>query len=104
MEGSVNQNEKDLMSEQEWRRHVCERFREGKERMDSFDEKLTTNTKLTQTIHDNTSDLVETFKAVKGGFKVLGWFGSLAKWLGGIAAAGAAIVAAYQAWLKMFSK
>ena len=54
--------------------------------------------RMTETLGENTamtSELLDIFKAVKGGFKVLGWLGTAAKWVGGICAA---IAAAYAAW------
>lgn len=42
-----------------------------------------------------TSELLEIFKAVKGGFKVLGWLGTALKWSLSIAAAAGALWAAW---------
>ena len=44
-----------------------------------------------------TKEIRETFDAVKNGFKVLGWFGVVAKFIGTLAAAGTAVWAAYYA-------
>jgi hypothetical protein len=92
------------MSDSEWRKHVCERLREGSARMDCLETGLGANTALTQKISEDTTDLVEMFKALKGGLKVLGWFGTVAKWIGGIAVAVASVYAAWQALVKMFSR
>lgn len=70
--------------------------------MDCLEAGLNANTELTQRIREDTSELVEMFKALKGGLKVLGWFGTMAKWVGGIALAVTSVYAAWQAMLKMF--
>ncbi|WP_141104009.1 hypothetical protein [Noviherbaspirillum denitrificans] len=49
------------------------------------------NTRLTEELKADTREFLEVFNAVKGGFRVLGWIGTGAKWLGGIAAAGTAL-------------
>ena len=54
------------------------------------------NTKLTTGIAEGTTELLDLFKSVKGGFKVMGWLGHFAKWIAGIAAAIAAIYAYVQ--------
>ena len=51
------------------------------------------NTKITSGIAGDTSELLDLFKSVKGGFKVLSWLGSFAKWVAAILAAFAAIYA-----------
>lgn len=47
-----------------------------------------------------TSELLDIFKAVKGGFKVLGWLGAAAKWVAGIAGAIAGVYAAWHSFNK----
>lgn len=54
------------------------------------------NTIITTTIAEGTTELLDLFKSVKGGFKVMGWLGGFAKWFAGIAAAFAAIYAVVQ--------
>jgi hypothetical protein len=66
-------------------------------RMRSVEEGLRANTVITKRIDDNTKDLVETFVAMQGAFKVLGWIGKAAKPLGLIAAAAAAAVSFWAA-------
>ena len=39
-----------------------------------------------QAMRDNTDEIVRMFNAMKGGFKVLEWFGRLAKWAAAIVA------------------
>lgn len=59
------------------------------ERMDLMDAEIKTNNELTQDIRD-------LLAAFKGGFRVLGWLGTGAKWLGGIAGAAVALWVAWQ--------
>lgn len=58
---------------------VEEQIGDGKTRMDKFEKALAVNNELTGEIH-------AMFTAGKGGFKVLGWLGSIVKWAGMIAA------------------
>ena len=51
------------------------------------------NTKLTAGIAGDTAELLDLFRSVKGGFKVLSWLGNFAKWVAAILAAFAAIYA-----------
>lgn len=52
------------------------------------------NTRITAAIATDTSELLELFRAAKGGFKVVGWMGGALKWA---AAIGAAVVGLYVA-------
>ncbi len=54
----------------------------------------TQNTAMTQ-------ELLDAFQSVKGGFKVLGWFGNAAKWAASMSAGGAA---AWLFWERMTGK
>lgn len=63
-------------------------------RVTSVEDALASNTKLTQSVGDDTRELLELFIAAKGGFKVMGWLGEGLKWLGIVATALAAIWAA----------
>lgn len=54
------------------------------------------NIKITSGIAGDTSELLDLFKSVKGGFKVMAWLGSFAKWVAAILAAFAAIYAYVQ--------
>ena len=72
------------------------RFAALEGRMTSVEKGVDKNTEITTGIADNTSELLDLFKSVKGGFKVMGWLGSFAKWFAGIAAAFAAIYAFVQ--------
>jgi hypothetical protein len=57
------------------------------QRMDRLEASVSENTKLTQGIKEDTSEFLEVFRAVRGGFKVLGWLGNIAKWAAGLGAA-----------------
>lgn len=59
--------------------------------VDALGDDVRDNTKLTQEIHRNTVEMVELFATAKGGFKVVGWFGTFAKWVAGVLAAVAAV-------------
>lgn len=64
------------------------RLDKGDVRMDRMESSITENTSLTKEI----KDLMEIGRA---GFKVLGWIGIAAKWIGAIAAAGASVYALF---------
>lgn len=66
---------------------LCEietRLSDGDVRMDRIETALQTNT-------DATLEMRDILQAAKGAFKVLGWLGIAAKWIGGFAAAAVAI-------------
>ncbi|MFZ5544411.1 MAG: hypothetical protein ACOZJZ_12695 [Pseudomonadota bacterium] len=66
---------------------IALRLEAGSKRMDLIEEGLTANTKATQGIEGQLGDFLEFLTSVRGGFKVLGWLGSLVKWAAPIAAA-----------------
>lgn len=84
-------------------------FAEMDRRLQIFEANLAENTKVTQsnqdsiqrlevsvsTVAKNTEDIVEFFQAGKGAFKFLGWIGTLAKWIGYIAAAFGSLYGAF---------
>lgn len=85
-------------TDEDWKNYVAQSFRNGTERMNKLEAginanttEIQKNTKLTEELKADTRELLEVFRAVKGGFRVLGWFGIGAKWLGGVAAAATAI-------------
>lgn len=59
-------------------------------------EGLQANSAVTNEIKADTAEMVEMWRAAKGGIKVLGWLGRFAKWFAAIAAAFAAIYAFVQ--------
>lgn len=67
--------------EQAWRDYVAARLREGDERMAGFATSIKSLEGKVDSIDKNTSDIVNIFDSLKGGFRVLGWLGSLLKWL-----------------------
>lgn len=100
-------------SEQDFRDYVAQSLRDGKSRMDDFDrrilantsqvaemsgridltsKKVEENTEVTLAIKQDTAGLVEIFKAGEGTVKFFKMCGTIAKWVGGIAAAAVAIV------------
>ena len=78
------------------RAEVTRRFVAIEGRMTAVEKGVKENTTLTEGIAEGTTELLDLFKSVKGGFKVMGWIGQFAKWFAGIAAAGAAIYAYVQ--------
>lgn len=60
--------------EQAWRDYVAARLREGDAQMQAMRNTI-------DDVKQNTKDIVDIFNAVRGGFRVLGWLGSLLKWL-----------------------
>lgn len=56
------------------------------------------NTDSIETIRQNTQDIVDTFAALAGGFKVLQGLGRLAKPLAYIVGLVTAVITAYSAW------
>lgn len=58
-------------------------------------EQMVFNTEVLDLIKKNTSDIVEVWKAIEGGVKVLGWIGVIAKWVSIVAGCVAAVSAAF---------
>ncbi|WP_029524877.1 hypothetical protein [Polaromonas glacialis] len=69
----------------------------GDARMTRIEQDLAVNTTATRETADNTSELVDIFKAFKGAMKVLEYVGKLAKPLGYILKAGLAVAAVWVA-------
>ena len=63
---------------------ATEQRREQAKRLAALEGQLTRNT-------DMTAELLDVVSAVKSGFRVLGWLGTAAKWLGYIAAGAGAV-------------
>lgn len=81
---------------------IHERLNAGDQRMEGIERQVAENTRLTientTLTRDNaetTQDIKDLMVAAKLGFKVLGGLGVAFKWLGGIAAAAAALYSAY---------
>jgi hypothetical protein len=84
------------------KRDVDSRFEKGATRMDTLADLIDENRKAhaanAKALAENTKitkEIKETFDAVKGGFKVLGWIGVAVKWVGSIAGGVAAVFALY---------
>lgn len=76
----------------EWRRAVHKRLEDGSKKMDLLRADLDANTAATNSIKADTGEMLEIFRALKGALSVLNWIGRLAKPIGAIAMAGAAVV------------
>ena len=71
---------------------IKQRLEDGDKRMSQLSSRLEENTAVTNRIAENTAGMMEFLDAAQGAFKVLTWIGKLAKPIGYIAAAGAAIL------------
>lgn len=76
-----------------WRRAVQGQLAEVTERTSQLRHDLNENTAATKSIKDDTSEMLELFRALKGAFTVLNWVGKLAKPLAALAMAGASFAA-----------
>ena len=65
---------------------IHERLDTGDSRMQRIEERIDEQTKASQANAESTAELVEMFKAFQGAFRVLQYFGKLAKPLGAIVA------------------
>lgn len=68
----------------EWHAQNLRRFKEIDDRMKAMELELRENTRTTREVR-------ELMELARSGFKVLGWFGSFVKWVGGLSAAAVAI-------------
>lgn len=66
------------------------------ERMNLMDAEIKINTRATNHNTGLTQEILDLFSDFKSGFRVLGWLGTGAKWIGGIAGAGVALWVAWQ--------
>lgn len=71
---------------------IHDRLDASDRRMKAIEDGLRANTEITRRVDDSTRELVEAFGAMQGAMKVLGWIGKLAKPVGVIVAAAAAVV------------
>lgn len=60
-------------------------------RMEAVEAGIADNTKLTAENVQSTAEILSIFKSVKGGFVVMGWLGTFAKWVAGVVAIFAAL-------------
>lgn len=70
----------------QWRREVDRRLDSGAETMRELRKDIAANTKVTESVQNDTSELVALLQSFKGAFKVLEILGKLAKPLGYIVA------------------
>lgn len=78
-------------------RRIDQRLDRGDARFDTLEEQIKTNTELTKKSCEDTGEMLEFFRAMKGAFKVLNWIGKLAKPLAAIVALGAALLGLWTA-------
>lgn len=76
----------------DWQRSIEQRLADGDRRMSDMQTELSANTAVTTEVRDM-------LQTVRGGLRVLGWFGAAVKWVGGIATGLAALWAVLQAAL-----
>lgn len=84
---------------------VDDRMQTGDARMTRIEDnvaevrdELSRNTEATERLERNTKEIVEFFEAIKGALKVLNWLARLARPLGYLASAGAAVLGLWAAW------
>jgi len=70
----------------QWRREVDRRLDKGAETMRELRKEIAANTKVTESVQTDTSELVALLQSFKGAFKVLEILGKLTKPLGYIVA------------------
>ena len=75
-----------------------DRLGAGDSRMGSIEAELAKNTAATKEVADGVQEIIAFFSAMKGGLKVLGWLGKLAKPLTALVALGLALWSAYLAY------
>jgi len=74
------------------------RLDDGDSRMQRIEMRIEEQAKAARANAESTAELVEMFKAFQGAFRVLQYFGKLAKPLGAIVALGAAVVGLWSAF------
>lgn len=65
-------------------------------RINAVESSIAANTLITRNISSDTGELLDIINSVKGGFKVMGWVGVLAKWAASLLAVFGAIYAFVQ--------
>ena len=69
---------------------------DNQRRLMALETAMAANTALTQDLRSDTQELLDLFRTAKGGFRVVGWIGTFAKWSTGLAAAAMALYTAFQ--------
>lgn len=70
---------------------------ELRDRVGNLERGLAENTEATKRIESNTSELIDAFESLKSAFKVLNWIGKIAKPVGYMAGAVAAVIGMWTA-------
>lgn len=83
----TTQQEDDRADDMTWQRAIERRLDVSDARMVAIEQSLKDNTDVTKEVRDFLT-------AMRGGFKVLGWLGTGAKWIGYVAGAVAAVAGA----------
>lgn len=86
------------------RRQINERFDKGSERMAAIERELGKTRQELHELKQQLADLLEFFVAMKGAFKVLNWFGKLARPAAAIVALGVALIGAWNALKGIYPK
>lgn len=86
------------------RRQINERFDKGSERMAAIERELGKTRQELSELKQQLADLLEFFIAMKGAFKVLNWFGKLARPTAAIVALGVALIGAWNAVKGIYPK
>jgi hypothetical protein len=76
---------------------LVEKLRLVEQRQDDIAKQLAFNTEITAAVNQNTADIIEVWRACRGGLRVLGWMGIALKWLTIVAACCTAVAGAYYA-------
>jgi hypothetical protein len=69
---------------------------DNQRRLMALETAMSANTAVTERLAVDTQELLDLFRAAKGGFRVVGWIGTFAKWSAGLAAAAVALYTAFQ--------
>lgn len=82
-------------AEDPWRHDISQSINLLKSQHSEIRTAVDHNTTITNEIKANTDEIIDFFKAGKGFFRAMGYVGSVAKWLGAVAAA---VTAVWAAW------
>lgn len=77
-------------------RAIEARLGAGTQRMDALEAAMRANTAMTAGNEALLKEVLDIMTTAKAGFRALGWLGAVVRWVGGLAAAGAALWALYQ--------
>ncbi len=83
-----------------WRSNMSDRMDDMETLQTELKTAIDENTAMTTQVRDNTEEMVELFKTMKGGLKILAALGTVAKWISAVSAAGAVVWLATKGWAK----